>query len=189
MHAAMPAPKSIRRLRACTALAVGVVLLALSFDSPATASDESAAAAGDGLAVQKVSVRIARIRVKEGVSFDDAVESLRLRANQRNLKFVGINHLGKEIETLGGKPWRSVEIFSFCDALAAQKMLEADSSMLAYMPCRIGIEEDGQGGVWVIAMLLDEAVIDALPPVARASARHVTATIREVMVAAARGEL
>ncbi|HEX7157205.1 MAG TPA: hypothetical protein VF229_08320, partial [Burkholderiaceae bacterium] len=71
--------------------------------------------AGQGLIVSSAPVRIARIQVKDGVSFDDAVESLRLRANQRNLKYVGVNHLGKEIEALTGKPSRRIEIFGFCD--------------------------------------------------------------------------
>ncbi|TMH78683.1 MAG: DUF302 domain-containing protein [Betaproteobacteria bacterium] len=114
---------------------------------------------------------------------------MRLRANLRNLKYVGVNQLSKEIEALGGKPSRRIEIFSFCDALAAQKMIDADAAMLAYMPCRIGMLEDAQGRTWILAMLIDEAVIRALPAAARESAQRVTATIQEVMVAAAAGDL
>jgi uncharacterized protein (DUF302 family) len=170
------------------ALAAASALLALLGDAPAAAGD-SAATPGDRLTFSSAPVRIARIQVKAGVSFDDAVESMRLRANQRNLKYVGLNQLGKEIEALSGKPSRRIEISSFCDALTAQKMIEADASMLAYMPCRVGLLEDGQGRIWVIAMLIDEAVIQALPPAAREAAQRVTATLQEVMVAAARGEL
>jgi len=82
-----------------------------------------------------------------------------------------------------------IEIFSFCDALAAQKMIEPDVSMLAYMPCRIGIPEDGQGGTWIVAMLIDEAVIQALPAAARESAQYVTGTMQEIVVATARRDL
>ena len=60
----------------------------------------------DSTAPRLVSVRIARIQVKAGVSFDDAAESMRLRANQRNLKYISVNQLGKEIAALSGKPWR-----------------------------------------------------------------------------------
>jgi uncharacterized protein (DUF302 family) len=154
----------------------------------AQATDRTAAVS-DSLTFSSAPVRIARIQVKAGVSFDDAVESMRLRANQRNLKYVGVNQLGKEIEALSGKPSRRIEIFSFCDALTAQKMIEADASMLAYMPCRIGMLEDARGRVWLIAMLIDPAVIQALPPGARESALRVTATLQEVMLAAARGDL
>ncbi len=74
-------------------------------------------------------------------------------------------------------------------ALAAQKMIEPDVSMLAYMPCRIGIPEDGQGGTWIVAMLIDEAVIQALPAAARESAQYVTGTMQEIVVATARRDL
>jgi uncharacterized protein (DUF302 family) len=152
-------------------------------------ADLAAAAPGDGLIVSSTPVRVARIQVKAGVSFDDAVESMRLRANQRNLKYINVNQLGKEIAALSDKPSRRIEIYSFCDGLTAQKMIDADVSMLAYMPCRIGILEDRQGGIWLIAMLIDESVIHALPAASRESAQRVTATIQEMMVAAARGDL
>jgi len=97
------------------------------------------------------------------VSFDDAVESLRLRANQRNLKYVGVNKLGKEIEALSGQSSRRIEIYSFCDGLVAQKMIRADASMLAYMPCRIGMLEDEQGRIWLFAMSIREAVCRRCP--------------------------
>jgi uncharacterized protein (DUF302 family) len=178
-----------RNLIASTAVTALLALMRVWDAGPARADEHAAAASGDGLSFSSAPVRIARIRVKAGVSFDDAVESMRLRANQRNLKYVGVNQLGKEIEALGGKPWRRIEIFTFCDALAAQKMIEADVSMLAYMPCRIGLLEDAQGTVWVIAMMIDEAVMQALPAAARESARRVTAILQEVMIAAARGDL
>jgi uncharacterized protein (DUF302 family) len=175
-------------------IASTAALALLAFMPPASvgvagAADRAAATPGDGLTFSSAPVRIARIQVKAGVSFDDAVESMRLRANQRNLKYISVNQLGKEITTLSGKPSRRIEIFSFCDGLAAQQMIEADASMLAYMPCRIGMLEDAQGRVWLIAMLIDETVMQALPTAARESAQRVTRTMQEVMVAAAEGDL
>jgi uncharacterized protein (DUF302 family) len=166
-----------------------LLALTLLFDFRARAGDSRAANRTDALTVSSAPVRIARIQVREGVSFDDAVESMRLRANQRNLKYVGVNQLGKEIEALSGKPSRRIEIFSFCDGLVAQKMIDADPSMLAYMPCRIGMMEDEQRRIWLIAMLIDDTVMQALPAAARESAQRVTATMREIMVAGARGDL
>jgi hypothetical protein len=87
------------------ALAAASALLALLADTRAAAGDP-AATAGEGLTFSSASVRIARIQVKAGVSFDDAAESMRLRANQRNLKYISVNQLGKEIAALSGKPWR-----------------------------------------------------------------------------------
>ena len=167
-----------------------VALAFLAVTTPAPAADKApTAASSPDLIVANAPVRIARIQVKPDVSFDDAVESLKLRANQRNLKYVGVNQLGKEITAESGLPSRRIEIFSFCDALTAQKMIAADASMVAYMPCRIGMLEDADGKVWVIAMLIDETVLRALPSPARESAERVTAALQEIMVAAAHGDL
>jgi uncharacterized protein (DUF302 family) len=174
---------------ASTAARAVLALALLAAVGVACSAELAAAAPGDGLIFSSAPVRIARIQVKAGVSFDDAVESMRLRANQRNLKYISVNQLGKEIAALSGKPSRRVEIYSFCDGLTAQKMIDADASMLAYMPCRIGMLEDPQGRVWLIAMLIDETVIQALPAAARESAQRVTAQMQEIMVAAARGDL
>jgi uncharacterized protein (DUF302 family) len=172
------------------AAAAALLALAVLADIPsARARDPATQTPGDALTLSSEPVRIARIQVKAGVSFDDAVESMRLRANQRNLKYVGVNQLSKEIESLSGKPSRRIEIFSFCDGLVAQKMIEATPSMLAYMPCRIGMLEDQQGRIWLIAMLIDDSVMQALPTAARQSAQRVTATMREIMIAGARGDL
>jgi hypothetical protein len=47
---------------------------------------------------RQLQVNIVRVPVKAGVSFDDAVDSLKLRANARNFKFVGHSPLSKEVE-------------------------------------------------------------------------------------------
>jgi uncharacterized protein (DUF302 family) len=178
-----------RKVIASTAAQELLLLVLLAGIGVGCPADSAAPAPSDSLTFASTPVRIARIQVKAGVSFDDAVESMRLRANQRNLRYISVNQLGKEIATLSGKPSRRIEIYSFCDGLTAQKMIDADASMLAYMPCRIGLLEDLQGRIWLIAMLIDDAVIQALPDAARQSAQHVTATIQEIMVAAARGDL
>lgn len=142
-----------------------------------------------GITYQDVKLQIARIQVEDSVSFDDAVESLKLRANQHNLKFVGVNALYKEIEALTGQPSRRMEIFNFCDGLAANKMLQADPTMIAFMPCRIAILEDAQGKRWVISMMMDLKLVRKLPADARAGAERVMAAMKDMMVAASRGDL
>lgn len=160
-----------------------IAVLALLAQTPAWADNN------DGLTTVTAQVDIVRIKVQDDVSFDDAAESLKLRANQRNLKFVGVNQIYKEIAALTGKPARRMEIFNFCDGLAANKMLEADPLMIAFMPCRISILEDKDGKRWVISMMMDAKRIASLPPDARASAERVLSTMREMMVAASKGDL
>lgn len=143
----------------------------------------------DPIGYTDVKLQIARIQVQEGVSFDDAVESLKLRANQRNLKFVGANLIYKEIAALTGKPAKRMEIFNFCDGLTAGKMLAADPQMIAFMPCRIAIIEDAEGRRWVISMMMDLKMIQAMPADTRKSAEGVMAAMKDMMVAASRGDL
>lgn len=143
----------------------------------------------DPLAYTDVKLQIARIQVQESVSFDEAVESLKLRANQRNLKFVGANLIYKEIAALTGKPAKRMEIFNFCDGLTANKLLAADPQMIAFMPCRIAIIEDAEGRRWVISMMMDLKMIQAMPADTRKSAECVMAAMKDMMVAASRGDL
>jgi uncharacterized protein (DUF302 family) len=154
-----------------------------------TAQFAVAAEPVDGISYTDVKLQIARIQVQDSVSFDDAVESLKLRANQRNLKFIGVNQIYKEIASLTGKPAKRMEIFNFCDGLTANKMLTADPLMIAFMPCRIAILEDMQGKRWVISMMMDIKLIQAMPDDTRKSAEHVMESMKDMMLAASKGDL
>ncbi len=149
----------------------------------------SAAAAESTLSYTRMKVQIARIQIQENVSFDDAAESLKLRANQHNLKFVGSSPLYKEVEALTGKPARRMEIFSFCDGLVAQQMITADPLMISFMPCRIALVEDAQGKRWVISMMMDNKTILSMPADIRSKAQRVMDVMKDVMLAASRGDL
>jgi uncharacterized protein (DUF302 family) len=149
----------------------------------------AAAEPADVIGYTEVKLQIARIQVQDAVSFDDAVESLKLRANQHNLKFVGVNQIYKEIAALTGKPAKRMEIFNFCDGLTADKMLAVDPQMIAFMPCRIALIEDSEGRRWVISMMMDVNMIRAMPADTRKSAEKVMAAMKDMMVAASRGDL
>ena len=141
------------------------------------------------LSYTNMKVQVARVQVQQGVSFDDAVESLKLRTNQHNLKLVGSSPLYKEIEALTGKPSRRMEIFSFCDGLVAQQMIAADPLMISFMPCRISIVEDEQGKLWVISMMMDNAMLRALPAGIRKNAQRIMDAMKDSMLAASNGDL
>ncbi len=162
---------------------VFALLLALVLQPAVAASPDQ------GIGYVNVALQIARIQVDDGVSFDDAVESLKLRANQHNLKFAGVSKVYKEIESLTGKPAKRTEIYSFCDGLTADKMLKADPLMVAFMPCRIAIIEDAQGKRWVISMMIDIKMLESMPEDARKSAEGVMASMKDMMVAASKGDL
>ena len=141
------------------------------------------------LSYTKMNVQIARVQIQENVSFEDATESLKLRANQHNLKFVGASPLYKEIAALTGKPAKRMEIFSFCDGLVAQQMIAVDPLMISFMPCRISIVEDEQGKRWIISMMIDDAMMRALPVEIRKNAQRIMDAMKDSMLAASNGDL
>lgn len=169
---------NMHRIQCCLAVLLLIVLRPTVAAPPAPV-----------LSYTNMKVQIARVQIQDGVSFDDAIESLKLRANQHNLKFVGASPLYKEIEALTGKPSRRMEIFSFCDGLTAQQMISADPMMISFMPCRIALVEDVAGKRWVISMMMDEAMIRALPADIRKNAERVMNSMKDMMLAASNGDL
>lgn len=60
----------------------------------------------------------------KGVGLDEAVDSMKLRANSLNMKLVSEFPLSEEVEASLGKPQRRLTIFQFCDALTAKQMVD-----------------------------------------------------------------
>lgn len=104
--------------------------------------------------VLDIAQTVVRMPLAKGVSMNDAVEAMKIRANTLNIKLVAELPLSKQIETMGGKS-RRIEIYQFCDALTAQKMVENDINFAAYLPCRIALVEDAKGQAWLVMMNLD----------------------------------
>ena len=162
-----------------------ISVLLLAFTTPPAFAEQPQPA----LSYTSMKVQIAKVQIQASVSFEDAIESLKLRANQHNLKFVGASPLYKEVEALTGKPAKRMEIFSFCDGLVAQQMIGADPTMISFMPCRIAMVEDAQGKRWIISMMMDDAMIRALPADTRKNAERVMKAMKDMMLAASNGDL
>ena len=165
------------------------IRIILALVSLLTFQSAIAETASPALSYTNINVQIARVEIKLGISFDDAIESLKLRANQHNLKFVGASPLYKEVEALTGKPAKRMEIFSFCDGLTAQKMIAANPLMISFMPCRIAMVEDAQGKHWIVSMMMDADLIRALPDGTREQAERITNALKDMMLAASSGDL
>ena len=100
-----------------------------------------------------ISIMADKMPVAEDVSFDDAVESMRLRANEINFKFVGHSPLWKDIVAItGDENTPRVEIFNFCDAMVARKVLDYAPEFIVFIPCRIALLEDADGQLWVMTL-------------------------------------
>ena len=122
-----------------------------------------------------VSMMADKIPVEEGVTWDDAVEAMKLRANEVNFKFVGSSPLWKQIEAETEQPSAKVEMFRFCDARMARKILDEVPEFIVFLPCKIALLEDAEGKLWVMTLDWDVSWMDY----AQNPNNHLSKDIRE----------
>ncbi len=137
-----------------------------------------------------------KYKAKDGLSFDDVVESMKLRANQLNFKLVGHSPMWKDIQAvLGDKDAPRMEVFHFCDIAAGREVLKAAPEAIAYLPCRIAIMEDSDKKLWVITLDWDLAWLDTvngkmgMNPELGKFAKDIREKMDSIMQAAANGDL
>lgn len=137
----------------------------------------------------KIQDTVVKMAIAEDVSFDDAVSSMKLRANSHNMKLVAELPLSKQIESMGKKS-RRMGIYQFCDALMAQQMVKANIHFAAYLPCRIALVEDEKGKGWLLMMDLDIMIKGAaLNKNLKKNAIKVRDVLLDIMQAGASGDL
>lgn len=142
-----------------------------------------------------LSIMAYKLPLEEGVTWEDAVDSMMIRANEVNFKFVGSAPMYKEIEALTGEPTPKLEIFRFCDALVARKILDYMPEFVIFLPCQIALVEDADGQLWVMTMDWDVSWLDFaqnpnshLSKELRADATRIREHIRYIMEGAATGD-
>ncbi len=130
-----------------------------------------------------------KCKVAEDVSAEDAIESMKLRANFLNFKLVGHMPLSEQVKANGGESNR-MEIFQFCDANIAAKMVKYSMAFAGYLPCRISLVEDDAGQAWLITLNMDNTMGDAsLPKELQGLGMTVRNNIYSIMSAGAEGDL
>lgn len=143
------------------------------------------------VAMPKINIAdtVIKMPLAEDVSMNDAVDSMKLRANTLNFKLVAHQPLYKELQSMGIDSKR-IEIFQFCDARIAKAMISFNVNFAAYLPCRIVLLEDEKGKAWLLTMNLDMMIGSAdLPPELLKKAHQVRDTINSIMEAGANGDL
>ncbi len=100
-----------------------------------------------------------KCEVIEEVSSDEVISSMKLRANMLNFKLVGHLPLSEQVKANGGTSER-MEIFQFCDASIAAKMVKEKMAFAGYLPCRITlVEKDGKP--YLITLNMDAVLGEA----------------------------
>ena len=140
---------------------------------------------------EKLAMNMIKCTIEEGVSMDDAAESMKSRAVSLNFKLVAHMPLSKDIEAKGGKSPR-MEIFQFCDSLIAAKMVEQNIAFAGFLPCRIALIEDkdkkGQG--YLITLDMDATLGAAgLPDSMKTMALQVRNNIYSIVAAGSAGDI
>lgn len=134
--------------------------------------------------------------VKPGVSFDEVIESMKLRASQVSLKFVGNNQIWKDFRAaLNDNAAPRVEILSFCDIAVGRDLLRIIPEMAVFLPCRIVVMEDGDKNIWVMTLDWDATRLDlagmqmGITPELRKGVMAIREKLDSVMRAGANGDL
>ncbi len=136
-----------------------------------------------------------KIKVDDGLSIDDVIESMNLRANLLNFRMVGHNTPWKIMESISGEPMPKVEIVSYCDVMTMRKILDYSPEFVALLPCRIAVIEDSAGDLWVVTLDWDVRWLDTSPnpnkmsDELREEAIAIRENIHSIMEAGAYGEL
>ncbi|WP_043108448.1 DUF302 domain-containing protein [endosymbiont of unidentified scaly snail isolate Monju] len=141
------------------------------------------------VARQMVANSIQRFPLAEDVTIEDAIDSMKLRANQLNFKLVADLPLSEQVKAMGEES-RYIRILAFCDALIAKRMVEHDLIFAGFLPCRIAVLEDENGKGWLVTMNMDMMLhaVD-LPDDLKPLAKQVRDTIYSIIDAGVNGDL
>jgi len=155
--------------------------------STAVTAGEPAAKAGESAGLNQM---VVKMQLAKDVSMDDAVESMKLRANLLNMKLVAELPLSKQVEAMTGKTERRIAIYQFCDALTAKQMVDYSMDFAAWLPCRIALVEDEKGKGWLVMLDLNVLInVANLNPKLKELAVGVRSNLESIMKAGANGEL
>ncbi len=138
---------------------------------------------------EEAPMNMIKCKVIEDVSADDAIDSMKLRANMLNFKLVGHMPLSEQVAAMGGKSNR-MEIFQFCDAMIAAQMVKYSIAFAGYLPCRISVIEGNEGETWLVTLNMDKTMSDAaLPKELQGLGMQVRNNIYSIITAGAEGDL
>lgn len=141
-----------------------------------------------GMNVSDIVQTVAKIQLGSEVSREDAIEAMRSKATELNMRLVGEQHVSKALEKRGEKT-SYLAIFQFCNLSDARAIVANNPLYAAYMPCRVAMVEDKEGKTWLMMLNLDILIDNKL--VSREIVKTVIGVnqkMLEIMVAGVTGD-
>jgi uncharacterized protein (DUF302 family) len=130
-----------------------------------------------------------KVKVEEGLTFEEIDESIQSVALEQNIRDVGSLPLGEQVGLMQGSDWRKLKIYLYCNPLTAAKMVEHSEAYSAYLPCRVSLVEDDNGDLWLYSLDMDMMIHGGkpLPTELYEEAVHVKEVILTILNEAAAG--
>ncbi len=140
-----------------------------------------------GASVNEITQTVAKMQLEVGITKEAAIEAMRSRAVELNMKLVGEQHVSKALEARGEEaPY--LAIFQFCNLSDAKAIITSNPLYAAYMPCRVAMVEDPEGQIWLMMLNLDILVDNTMvSKKVVETVIHVNQKMLEIMVAGANG--
>ena len=175
----------MKRLILSAVLACGVIAVASAADKQRVEAEPF----DKKVAQQMVQNSIQKFKIADDVSLEDAIDSMKLRANNLNFKLVADLPLSEQVKAMGEEA-NYMRILAFCDALIAKKMVEFDTIFAGFLPCRIAVLQDSKGQGWIVTMNMDMMMHAVeLPADLQPLAQRVRDTIYSIVDAGVNGDL
>ncbi len=126
----------------------------------------------------------------DGVSPEDAEESMQSAAIEHNIKDVGKLPLSEQVELQTGEKQRFLKIYQYCKPTVAMQMVEYSDAFSAYLPCRVAMVQGKDGKYRLYALNMDMMIYGGktLPPELLKAALEVKETILDIMKRGAAGD-
>lgn len=133
---------------------------------------------------------VVKYSLAEGISPEDAEESMKSIANKHNIKAVGELPLSEQVKLETGQDQRFLKIYQFCNPQTAMKMVDFSDAFSAYLPCRIAMIQDKEGKYHLYSLNMDMMIYGGkpLPPELHAEAVKVQEIMTDIMRGGAEGD-
>lgn len=138
--------------------------------------------------VHIIEQQLHKVPLAKGIKPEDAIQAIKSRAIDLNMKLVSHQPLSAELKARGVDS-RRIDIFQFCNPYDARVMVNFNPIFAAYMPCKIALVEDKNKQHWLLMISLDVVINKSpLPLVVKKTAERVNDTLKKILRAGATGE-